>query len=133
MATAAWPLQVAIVEKLRAHAPLTDLVTGIYDDVPDTAPFPYVSLGSIVEFEEDSHTQRGLNVSAVLHIWSSYPGNKETSAILSAVCDALDRQPLTVPGWTDVSIAMSQANTSSDPNPDIRHMNATFRVWLTKE
>lgn len=133
MATAAWPLQVAIIQKLRDSDTLTGLVTGIYDDVPNSAPFPYVSLGSVVEFEEDSHTQRGLNVSAVLHIWSSYPGNKEAAEILAAVCDALDRQPLIVPGWTDVSIAMNQANTSSDPNPDIRHMNVTFRVWLTKE
>lgn len=133
MATALWPLQVAVMQKLKADSTLAGLVTGIFDEVPDNAAMPYVTLGSMTEFEEDSHTQRGLNVLLVLHIWSDYAGNSEAAQILATLVDVLDRQPLTVPGWIDVSVAMNQANTSTDPNPAIRHVNTTFRVWLTKE
>jgi hypothetical protein len=129
---ALWPLQLAVVAKLRAHTPLTDLVSGIYDEVPEPAQFPYVSLGSITETVDDAHNQRGLEASVVLHVWSKYRGFKEAATILAALDTALDRQPLTVAGFTDVSIAHQLHTELRDPDPDIRHINVSYRVWLTK-
>jgi hypothetical protein len=129
---ALWPLQVAVVQKARAHAPLTALVSGVYDEVPDPAPFPYVSLGSITENVDDAHNQRGLEASVVWHVWSKYRGFKEAAEILAALDAALDRQPLTVAGFTDVSIAHQLHTEVRDPDPDIRHINVSYRVWLTK-
>lgn len=132
MTAALWPLQMAVVQKARAHTPLTDLVSGIYDEVPEGVQFPYVSLGSITENVDDAHNQRGLEASVVLHVWSKYHGFKEAATILAALDAALDRQPLTVAGFTDVSIAHQQHQELRDPDPDIRHINVSYRVWLTK-
>jgi hypothetical protein len=132
MTAALWPLQLAVVGKLRAHTPLTDLITGVFDEVPEAAAHPYVTLGSITETADDAHNQRGLEASVVLHIWSTYPGYKEAGVILVELDAALDRQPLTVTGFRDVSIAHQQHTELRDPDPDIRHINVSYRVWLTK-
>lgn len=132
MTAALWPIQQAVVQKLRAHAPLTALVSGIYDEVPEQVAHPYVSLGSITENVDDAHNQRGLEASVVLHVWSKYRGFKEAADILAALDAALDRQPLAVAGFRDVSVAHQQHTELRDPDPDIRHINVSYRVWLTK-
>jgi hypothetical protein len=129
---ALWPLQQAVYAKLTAHAPLMGLVSGVYDKVPENAPHPYVTLGSITENVDDAHNQRGLEASVVLHVWSKYPGFKEAALILAALDEALDRQPLTVSGFKDVSIAHQLHTEVRDPDPTIRHINVSYRVWLTK-
>jgi hypothetical protein len=132
MTAALWPLQQAVYAKLTGHAPLMALVSGVYDEVPEQVAHPYVSLGSITENVEDAHNQRGLEASVVLHVWSKYRGFKEAAGILAALDAALDRQPLTVAGFRDVSIAHQQHTELRDPDPDIRHINVSYRVWLTK-
>ncbi|MCZ9352988.1 DUF3168 domain-containing protein [Streptomyces mutabilis] len=132
MTAALWPLQLAIVQKARAHAPLTALVTGVFDEVPEAQPHPYITVGSITENVSDAHNQRGLDASVVLHIWSKYRGYKQAAEILSALDAALDRQPLAVTGFKDVSIAHQQHTELRDPDPEIRHINVSYRVWLTK-
>jgi len=132
MTAALWPLQQAVYAKLTADTALMDLVSGVYDEVPETVDFPYVSLGSITEQVDDAHNQRGLEASVVLHVWSKYRGFKEAALILDALDAALDRQPLTVAGFTDISVAHQQHTELRDPDPDIRHINVSYRVWLTK-
>lgn len=132
MTSALWPLQQAVVEKLRAHAPLTVLVSGVYDEVPEQVAHPYVSLGSVTEDVDDAHNQRGLEATVVLHVWSKYRGFKEAADILAALDAALDRQPLDVAGFTDVSVAHRQHQALRDPDPTIRHINVSYRVWLTR-
>lgn len=132
MTAALWPLQQAVYAKLTAHAPLVALVSGVYDEVPEQVAHPYVSIGSITETTDDAHNQRGLEASVVLHVWSKYRGFKEAAGILTALDSALDRQPLTVAGFKDVSIAHEQHTEVRDPDPDIRHINVSYRVWLTK-
>ncbi|GGV13577.1 DUF3168 domain-containing protein [Streptomyces spectabilis] len=132
MTSALWPLQTAVYAKLTGHVPLMALVSGVYDEVPEQAAHPYVSLGSITESVDDAHNQRGLEAAVVLHVWSKYRGFREAAAILAALDAALDRQPLTVSGYRDVSIAHDQHQQLRDPDPQIRHINVSYRVWLTK-
>jgi hypothetical protein len=129
---ALWPLQQAVYAKLTGHAPLMALVSGVYDEVPEQVAHPYVSLGSITENVDDAHNQRGLEASVVLHVWSKYRGFKEAAQILAELDAALDRQPLTVAGYRDVSVAHTQHTQVRDPDPAIRHINVSYRVWLTK-
>lgn len=133
MTTALWPLQQAVYAKLTADTALMQLVTGVYDEVPESAAYPYVSFGSVTELVDDAHTQRGLTTNLVLHIWSKYRGFREAAGILSALDAVLDRQPLTLTGFTDVSVAHQQHQELRDPDPEIRHINVTYRVWMTKE
>jgi hypothetical protein len=107
-------------------------VSGVFDEVPEPAPYPYVSFGAVTEVASDAHDRQGLEVTMVLHVWSKYPGNAEAADIFAALDAALDRQPITVAGFTDVSLAHVQHQFIPDPDPDIRHVNAEYRVWLTR-
>jgi hypothetical protein len=109
------------------------LVTGVFDEVPEQQPLPYISLGPIVQTQADAHNQRGLDVTFDWNIWSAYEGTKEVADILQALDEVFDRQSLAVAGWQDVSIALQQTLTVPDPDPDIRHITASYRVWLTKQ
>lgn len=132
MATATRPVQTAFYAALTGSADLMSRVSGVYDEVPEPAPYPYVSFGTIVETVDDAHDHQGLEVIVVVHVWSHYQGNAEVADIFSAVDAALDRVPLTVAGFTDVSVSTLQHEVIKDPDPDIRHINAQYRVWLTK-
>ncbi|MET8824792.1 DUF3168 domain-containing protein [Streptomyces sp. NPDC004610] len=132
MTVALWPLQQAVITALRADPALTAVVTGVFDEVPEEQPHPYVSLGTVTETAADAHNQRGLDARVVLHIWSKYRGFKEAAVILAALDAALDREPLAVAGFRDVSVAHEQHTGMRDPDPDIRHINVSYRVWLTE-
>jgi hypothetical protein len=132
VATALWPLQRAVFQKLTGTPALMALVTGVFDEVPDNQAFPYVSIGSTIETPDDTHDAQGLEASITLHVWSKYPGIREAADIFAALDAALDRQPLTVPGFKDVSVVHAQHESIRDPDPAIRHINAQYRVRLTR-
>lgn len=131
MATALRPLQSAVYTKLAASSALTALVSGVYDEVPEPAPYPYVSFGAITETTDDAHDRQGLDVTVTIHVWSKAPGMGEAYDVFAAVDAALDRVSLAVAGFTDVSVRLDQAEAVKDPDPDVRHINAQYRVWLT--
>lgn len=132
MTSALWPLQRAVYARLAADGPLNALVSGVYDEVPEDVPFPYLTIGSITEQVDDAHNQRGLAADVTLDVWSRYRGWAEAAQVLAAADVVLDRQPLTVDGFKDVSIAHEQHTELRDPDPAIRHISVTYRVWLTK-
>lgn len=133
MSAALWPVQVGMYQRAAADPALGALVTGVFDNVPDEQPLPYISLGSITSNTDDAHNQRGADLSVVWDIWSAHPGNKEAAAILAALDALFHRQALAVAGFTDVSVARTQALTVTDPDPDIRHISVRYRVWLTQD
>lgn len=130
MATALRPLQSAVFTKLNAVPALTGRV---FDEVPEPAPFPYVSFGSLQEFPDDQHDAQGLDCLIVIHAWSKAPGFGEVYDLFAAVDAALDRAPLTVAGFGDVFIKHTQHQAIKDPDPAVRHINAQYRVTMIKE
>ncbi|WP_116048606.1 DUF3168 domain-containing protein [Amycolatopsis palatopharyngis] len=133
MATAAWPVQVAMRAKLLSDPQLLEVVSGVFDYVDGTATFPYLTVGQATEVPDDAHDAQGLAVTVTIHVWSKYKGFAEALAILGHVDRLLDRQPLAVAGFTDVSVAREFHETLRDPDPQIRHIPVRFRIWLTKE
>lgn len=127
MATSLRPLQTAIFGKLNAALP-----GKFFDEVPEPAPYPFVSLGSIFEFPDDQHDAQGLNALVTIHVWSKAPGFGEAYDLFAAVDAALDRVSLTVAGFTDVQIKHTQHQALKDPDPTVRHINAQYRVHMTE-
>ncbi|MDX3550983.1 DUF3168 domain-containing protein [Streptomyces europaeiscabiei] len=130
MATSLRPLQTAVFTALSARPALTGKV---YDKVPEPAPFPYVSLGSITEYPDDAHDAQGLEATVTVHAWSKAPGNGEVFDLFAEVDAALDRVSLTIAGFAEVRIRHTQHQALQDPDPDVRHINAQYRVHMTKE
>ena len=130
MATGLRPLQTAVYAALTASPSLAGRT---YDQVPEPAPYPYVSIGSIFEMPDDSHDAQGLDSLITVHVWSKAPGFGEAYDIFADVDAALDRIPLTVAGFRDVQIKHTQHEAIRDPDPQIRHISAQYRVTMTKE
>lgn len=137
MAVSALALQTAIYDKLTADSALMAKVSGVYDEVPENAIFPYIRVGQVFEVNEDSHSNQGLRSKPTLQIWSAYRGFKEALEILTEVDRVLDRQPLTVPGFKHVSIAREFHQALIDVDRErkvlrLRHIPVRYRVWLTE-
>jgi hypothetical protein len=107
-------------------------VSGVYDEVPETAPYPFVTIGPFTEVAADAHGTQGLDVTVSVDVWTKAPGNGQGYDIFAAVDAALDRVPLAVAGWRDVSIAHMSHEALQDPDPLVRHISAQYRVWLTR-
>jgi hypothetical protein len=131
VATGLRPLQSALFAKLNAVPALAGRVYEVRP--PESVPLPYVSFGSIFELPDDAHDAQGLNSMVTLHIWSKGPGNGAVYDMFAAVDAALDRVPLAVTGFSEVQIKHEQHQTIEDPDPVIRHINAQYRINMTKE
>jgi hypothetical protein len=82
-------LQGAILQRLSTAPALLALLGGsrIYDDVPQSAPFPYVSFGATVEVPLDGVESRIDQHTITLQAFSRHRGRKEAATII----DELDK------------------------------------------
>lgn len=133
MPSAIWPLRAAVYAKLSGDAALSALITGVYDEVPPTGTTDYITLGPITQVADDEHGTPGADCDVAVNAWTREEGYKRVALIAEAVTAVLHRQPLTVTGWTKVSVAGVSLSEEGDPDPDIRRVEMIFRVWLTKE
>lgn len=106
MPTSAWALQKAIHAQLTADAGVLALLGGprIYDDVPRTPAFPYVSYGQSSVRDWSTGTDDGHEHIVTLHIWARGQGRKPVHEISGAVESALDQQSLTLDSHRLISL-----------------------------
>lgn len=129
--------QTVIYQLLTGYAPLTALVKGIYDDVPesdsgDSVQFPYVTIGESTHNEFDTDNTTGDDTTTTVHVWSRQRGKKETKEIQGAVYDALHRQSPTYPGFIIFGIDWQTSLTLIDADGKTRHGVQTFRLILER-
>jgi hypothetical protein len=132
MATSADLVQKAIYRLLSEDEILRQLVTGVFDDVPDEQPFPYVQIG---EDEENNKPSTMLTVGrenvATIHIWSRALGYSEAERIAARVIDVLDGAVLDLPGWKWEGTIYEFAQYKRDNTR--RHVALKFRVRSRRE
>jgi hypothetical protein len=124
-------MQTAIFAILDADVTLSALVTGVFDDVPESyTDFPYVTLGEDVLTEFDTDGLLGFRVSVTIHCWSQYKGQRETKLVQDAIYRALHHVSMTVTGY--VTILSRQVDQTSERDPDgmTRHGVQTFELLV---
>lgn len=90
MTSPTYELQGQIVTLLKASPELTVLIGGrIYDRVPESPTFPYVSFGPSDEISDDADCIDGFEVTMQLDVWSRAVGFPECRRIVDAVRKAL--------------------------------------------
>ena len=97
MPSASWALQKAIHQRLSTDAALLGLMSGaprIYDDVPRSPTFPYITHGASTVRDWSTGTDEGHEHIVTLHVWSRGAGRKPVHELLGAIEGALDQQPL---------------------------------------
>ena len=77
-ASASWAIQRGIYQALANSTDLTTLLGGarIYDDAPQAASYPFISLGQSEVRDWSTGTEDGAEHILTLHVWSRAGGKK---------------------------------------------------------
>lgn len=128
VASAVLAVQRAIFGTLTGDPELMARVSGVFDEVPEDAEFPYVVIGEATSTPRNTLTGHGRETVVTLHVWSRYQGFTEALEIADRITGLLDHQPLEVPGHTHIATRFEFSETLRDSDPRIRHVPLQFRV-----
>lgn len=128
--SAGWQLQQAIYSVLAANGPLVALLGGarIYDDVPQAAPYPHLTLGQTSALDWGTGTEDGEEHILTLHIWSQAGGRGEAQRIMGAVRDVLHTANLSLTGHTLVSLRQQFSDVRRDNDGVTIHALVRYRA-----
>lgn len=107
-----WALQESVHQVLASNAILLTELGGpkIYDDAPDEADYPYLSIGETAArlwYDENS----GVEHEFTLHVWAREGGRKQLWRIMNLAHDALTDQDLPLEGRAIVNLTQEHAET----------------------
>jgi hypothetical protein len=125
-------LLTAIVTTLKATTGLTALATGgIYNNVPQDTPFPYVEVIAPTGRRQDTMGRYGAETLVDVKACSQGAGDQQGLRIRDQVIRALDMQHPTASEHTVLGIAWETNEKYDEVITGIRtrYHVATFRVW----
>lgn len=122
------PMQQAVFTALTGNAELMAMLTGLFDNVPQKHPFPYVTMGDQTVTDWDSHTFDGANSTLTIHTWARGASRKPCLEIMSKIYSILHNGPLTVPGFSVVVCRFEFGESSLDPDGQTYHGVQRFRL-----
>jgi uncharacterized protein DUF3168 len=134
-AVASWDLQRGVYQALAGSSDLTTLLGGprIYDDAPQAAPYPFVTLGQSMIRDWSTGTEDGAEHSLTLHVWSRSGGKKQVHEIIEAIKEVLHDQPLTLADHHLINLRHELSEARLDPDGDTFHGIVRYRAVTEPE
>lgn len=127
------PIQTAVYQRLTGDATLMALISGVFDEVPEGTPKPYVHWpASDFETPDNTLTEFGARTVAEVDVWSNHQGYSEAKTIGNRVVELLDHQTLTVTGHAVVAVRIEFAQSLPDPDITIRRRKLRF-AFITEQ
>lgn len=125
---ASWALQRGVYQALASSPGLTALLGGarIYDDAPQSAPYPFITLGQSVLRDWSTGTEDGAEHELTLHVWSRAGGKRQVQEITEAIKQALHDKPLMLEYLINLRHTFSEARL--DPDGDTFHGIVRYRA-----
>ncbi|MFT4415322.1 DUF3168 domain-containing protein [Fredinandcohnia humi] len=127
--TSLWPLQEAIFQRLESDLELTQMITGVFDDVEEGQAFPYVTIGEPTMVPFETKMSFGEEITVVLHCWSQYEGKKEAYDILNLMLQALSPR-LQVEGFSVFKTQVEQMTVINDIDNVTKHGIMRIRFYI---
>lgn len=130
-------VQVGIYRRLTGDPVLMGMVVGVYDQVPEDKPKPYVRIGDHLSIPDNAHGRYGREITSTIHVWTEALGNMQGQSIAARINELLDHRPYELSELVDGSRIVSirnefdQALTDSDPK--VRHHVLRFRIITEQE
>lgn len=126
-------LQIAIVTVLAASVDLKTLIGNpirLYQDVPATPTFPYVTIGEAQAIPDIAECIDGSEVFPVLHIWSRGAGFTEAKKISATIWAALNGATLTMSQNKCVLLERDGLGDQAMRDPDgvTKHIASHYRA-----
>lgn len=130
MSMSAVSLRAAIHKSLSRDATLTSVLGGarVFDAVPRSVIFPYVTLGEARITNAATDADGGEEHLLTLHAWSRQGGHREAHAVAGALVQALDDAPLSVAGQRLVNLRFTAADVRREPDGRTYHALVRFRA-----
>lgn len=129
MTAPAAELQKAIHGALADDAAVGALIGDrIFDHVPATAPFPYVSFGATSIYDWSTATESGAEQLFTLHVWSKGRGRKEALAIMEVARACLEGANLALDGHSLVNLAPVFSEVRFDDEQSVHHGLLRYRA-----
>lgn len=103
----------------------------IYDRVPESAVFPYITIGDEQVIDDGNSCDDGWEVFSDVHIWSRpTAGSKLEAKDLAPPIVSRLATSLSLTGFTVVAAALQTMRTFRDPDGITEHSVLTFRYLL---
>lgn len=125
-------LQGAIFSALKNSAAVTALIAGrVYDSVPASPVFPYVTLGNDTTQADHAECLDGsVETTVTIDVWSRAVGKVEAKQIAGAIVTLLNHAPLTLSGYRLVLIEHEASRHLDDPDGLTSHSVVTFKALI---
>ena len=123
-------LRAAVHAALVADTALAGILGGpkVYDEPPQSAAFPYVTLGEMRVADYSTGSEPGEEHQLTLHAWSRQGGTREAHLIAGQLLQALDDAPLALTGHTLVNFRFSLADIKREADGRTYHALVRFRA-----
>jgi len=121
-------LQKSIFNVLDGDSTLQNLVTDVYDFVPENTVFPYVKVGEETSLDNGTKTLQGNEHTLVIHSFSRYRGSKEVKEIMSRIYALLHESSLSVTGASLVNLRFEFSDVIKENDGFTSHGLQRFRA-----
>ena len=125
-ASTGWSLQRGIYQALANSSQLGG--THIYDDPPQAASYPFISLGKSLLRDWSTGTEDGAEHLLTLHVWSRAGGKKQVHDIIEAIKSTLHNHPLSLVDDELVNLRHEFSEARPDPDGDTYHGIVRYRA-----
>lgn len=114
--TSLWPLQKALYARLAANPDVITSLGGarLYDEVPATALYPYVTFGSATASPLGEDGNESAEHKVTLDVWSQRRGSGQAKQVLSALAAALEEETFTLAGAVLVDLQVTKITCDWD-------------------
>jgi hypothetical protein len=120
----------SLVSKLRSDTELSDMVKGIFDDVPSNQEFPFVVIGQMSELPFNTFGRSGRRTTVTVNVLSRYQGFKEATLIYARINEILEGDTISLPNHNLVSLQFVSNQLIQDG--DLRHIPIVYEL-VTQE
>ncbi len=130
MSNYASALQQTVFNALDQSSTLQNLVTDVYDFVPESTAFPYVKIGEDTMVDNGTKDKKGSDFTIEVHTFSRYRGSVEIKNIMSVVYDILHESSLSVSGASLVNMRFEFSDTIKENDGLTTHGVQRFRAFV---
>ena len=123
-------LQQTVFNALDQSSTLQNLVTDVYDFVPEGTAFPYVKIGEQTMVDNGTKNKQGTDFTIEVHTFSRYRGSVEIKNIMSVVYDILHESSLSVSGADLINMRFEFSDIIKENDGLTTHGLQRFRVFL---
>lgn len=121
-----------VLYRLSTDEELMSKVTGVFDEVPEAQPFPYVTIGRMHASSARTWSRLAEDVMVTLHIWSEATGFAQAHGVLDDLNRLLADQDLTGLDDEKVVSRFVESEAMMDPdNPD-RKVSTSYRLFVSQ-